>query len=391
MKILHVNAKLAWAGGIEIYLLSLLSELVALGHRPHVVYTDGDSALWPESDRLPEMEEVGKSAASRGYRTGKRLFARIRPNVIHLHNIHNIGVVRACLETAPTVVTGHDYRYLCPASTFYFRRTEEICQRRCGPGCFTTTLTKRCMSLRPRYAWDYFRRVRWFARNLPRFASVIAPSESARQRFLQVGMPADRTTTLPYFCPTEPLIRPRPEPDRPTILFMGRIRPNKGYRYFIEALGQLPASVRGILVGDLTPNREEELRRLAAQAGCGQRLELRPWAGRDAVEQMYRQASIFVFPSVWAETLGIVGLEALACGVPVVASDVGGVREWLREGETGLLVPPKDAGALARAVRELLSPEDRRRRLGQNGICLIRERFCLKAHLSKLETIYNNL
>ena len=64
------------------------------------------------------------------------------------------------------------------------------------------------------------------------------------------------------------------------------------------------------------------------------------------------QSNVLVFPSVWAETLGIVGLEALAHGVPVVASDVGGVREWLDDEKTGFLVPPKSPQAIASAIQQ---------------------------------------
>jgi glycosyltransferase involved in cell wall biosynthesis len=100
------------------------------------------------------------------------------------------------------------------------------------------------------------------------------------------------------------------------------------------------------------------------------------------------QTSVFVFPSLWPETLGIVGLEALSRGVPVVASDVGGVREWCREDETGHLVPPKDGAAIADRVGQLLSSKDRLRAFGERGIALIRERFRPEQHVDRLLEIY---
>ena len=65
-----------------------------------------------------------------------------RPDVVHLHNVQNVGAVSACLDSVPTIFTAHDYRYLCPASTFYFRRKREICHRTCGPGCFASAITR---------------------------------------------------------------------------------------------------------------------------------------------------------------------------------------------------------------------------------------------------------
>src|SRR5690606_6979050 len=95
----------------------------------------------------------------------------------------------------------------------------------------------------------------------------------------------------------------------------------------------------------------------AMSLGCADRIELREWVDRASVRAIYSGATVLAFPSLWPETLGIVGLEALACGVPVVASDIGGVREWLRPGETGIPVPPGDAGALAAGLHDLLFDE----------------------------------
>jgi glycosyltransferase involved in cell wall biosynthesis len=142
------------------------------------------------------------------------------------------------------------------------------------------------------------------------------------------------------------------------------------------------------MVGNFTHDSRDAVVSQASAVGCADRLELRPWAGREEIGAAFEQASVFVFPSIWPETLGIVGLEALATGVPVVASDVGGVREWLVDGETGYLVPPKDAGALAGRVGELLASPERNLAFGRNGIALINRKFAVAGHVDQLEAIY---
>lgn len=388
MKILHFNEHLSWAGGVETYLLNLLPLLEQAGHPQAIVYAQGDARLASHAIHLPELAHAGRRAERAGYRRTRDVLADERPDVVHVHSTHNTGVLRACLESVPTILHGHDYRFLCPASSMFYRRTQEICGRKCGPGCFTTTLTKHCLTPRPLPAVRSYRRVRFVARNAARFAQAIGPSESVRARFLQAGFAADRVTTLPYFCPLVPLDRPRPAPPRPTVLFIGRLRDIKGYRYFVQALGLLPADVRGTMIGDFTAERTAEVERLATAAGCRDRLQLRPWAKREEIRGVMSQASLLVFPSIWPETLGIVGLEALACGVPVVACDVGGVREWLLPERTGLLVPPKDAAALAAAVRRILASGELLDAMGRAGLELIRERFSTDAHVDGLERIY---
>lgn len=388
MKILHLNDHLLWSGGIETYLLSLIPELESLGHSQVVGFAEGDGRLTSCTRHLPYLACAGRNARREGYRKTADLLADERPDVVHVHNIHNTGVLQACLNAVPTVLHGHDYRYLCPASSFYFRGKEAVCERTCGPMCFAATVRGRCMSLRPPYAWNYYHRVKFVAAQAPSFAMAIANSRYMGDRFEQAGFSRDRVSVLPYFCPIEPLDRTRPLPDRPTILFIGRARPTKGYRYFVEALGRLPVDVQGIMVGDFSTESSASVRQLAAKWACSDRLELRPWAAREAIHDVYHEATVVVVPSVWAEPLGIVGLESLACGVPVVASDVGGVREWLIDGKTGRLVPAKDSSAIARVVTEILGSPDQGRALGQNGCHLIRTRFSTHDHVDELVRLY---
>lgn len=391
MKILHLNEHLSWSGGIETYLLALVPELESLGHAQVVGFAEGDGSLVSCARRLPYLSCAGRKSRREGYRKTAELIAAEQPDVVHVHNVHNTGALEACLAAVPTILHGHDYRYLCPASSFYFRSTETVCNRTCGPLCFGATVRGRCMSLRPPYAWSYYHRVRFVAAHTRSFAMAIANSRYMGDRFEQAGFSPDRVSVLPYFCPIELPDRTRSLPDRSTILFIGRVRPNKGYRYFVEALGRLPPDVQGIMVGDFSAESSATIHRLAAKFGCGGRLSLRPWTSRETIHDVYRAATVAIVPSVWAEPLGIVGLESLACGVPVVASDVGGVREWLIEGETGRLVPVKDAAAIAGAVSEILASPDQGRCLGERGQALIRSRFSRHGHVTELLDLYQSV
>jgi glycosyltransferase involved in cell wall biosynthesis len=384
MKVLHLNEHLAWAGGVETYLLSLLPGLEHRGHPQAVVFARGDGDLVRASHFLPDLSLGTRAAERRAEAAMHAILEEERPDLVHVHSVYNYGAVRACLDRLPVLLHGHDYRYLCPASSFFHRRSRTVCARTAGPGCFTTTIARHCMSPRPRYALDYYRRVKWFARESDRFAGVIAPSEAARERFLAAGFAPGQVTTLPYFCPLEAAAEPRPLPARPLVLFIGRIRPNKGVDIFLDAFTRLPTDVRALMVGDFTADSRQALQQQARALGCADRIELSGWVDRESIRGVFERATVFAFPSLWPETLGIVGIEALACGVPVVASDIGGVREWLRPGETGLLVPPKDPVALAAGLEELLSDLPRNLAMGRSGIALVRERFSQQYHQDRL-------
>lgn len=387
MRVLHFNEHLSWSGGVETYLLHLIPALETAGLEQFYAYAQGDADLLPRTVQVPEISRFGREAELVGYARARELLQRIRPDIIHIHRIYNLGVLRACLEFGPVVVTCHDYLYLCPAASFFHRRTQTICNRQAGPACFAITLLKHCLTPRPRFAVAYYRRVRAFAQWKNRFAAVLCPSESVRERLLVHGFAAERLITQPYFCPISPRAEPRPLPTTPTILFLGRIRAIKGYDVFIRCLGLLE-NTKGVMVGDLTPQISQQVSRLARAAGCEDRLTLRGWARREEIGSLFETTSVFIFPSICPETLGIVGLEAMARGVPVVASDVGGVRQWLRDGRNGFLVPPKDPVATANATRRLLESPDLMLQMGKAAIETVQNGFLPEQHVARLVEIY---
>ncbi|NQT39866.1 MAG: glycosyltransferase, partial [Planctomycetes bacterium] len=129
MKILHLNEHLGWRGGIETYLLTMFPHLEERGHPQVAVFAEGDSDLVGRSHRLPLLGNAGRSVRTEAREQMLRILDEEEPDVVHVHNIYNIGAIEACLATTPTIVTSHDYRYICPASTLYYRRTEEVCPR----------------------------------------------------------------------------------------------------------------------------------------------------------------------------------------------------------------------------------------------------------------------
>jgi glycosyltransferase involved in cell wall biosynthesis len=365
--------------------------LEAAGHEVHVGYASGDGSVVPNSQRLGLLGSNQHRDRSFGHGEVTALIQHLQPDVVHLHGIQNLGAIQAAVESGRAVLHGHDYRPICPASNFFYKRTKTICQRTCGPGCFAVTAVKHCMTPRPRPALYFYQRSRWVVQNAGRFARVIAPSAGARDRYLQAGFKPEQVEVLPYFCP----LPPRPEPslltEVPTVTFMGRASYNKGWEVFVNALGQLPADVHGLMVGNFGEQSRAKISRLAQSAGCAGRLAIEGWAGRDAIAGIYARTTVFVFPSLWPETMGIVGVEALSQGVPVVASDVGGVREWLVDGVTGRLVPPNDPPAVAAALAECLGNPAWLAEAARAGIQLAQQKFAPARHMESLMEIYRKV
>ncbi len=153
--------------------------------------------------------------------------------------------------------------------------------------------------------------------------------------------------------------------ERPYVLGIGRLVPQKGFDVLIRAYGEAHLPGHDLVIAGEGPERAA-LEAVAREVVVAGRVRFVGRADRAAAVALFRHCDLFVLPSR-LEPMGIVNLEAMAAGKPVIASEVGGVPELVLDGETGLLVPPEDPAALAAAMRKLAGDPDLRLRLGGAG------------------------
>jgi glycosyltransferase involved in cell wall biosynthesis len=150
------------------------------------------------------------------------------------------------------------------------------------------------------------------------------------------------------------------------LLYVGRIEPSKGIDTAIEALALLPPSTTLDVVGRGDDEQRRALTDLAEQLGVTERVRFDA-VDRSRLADRYRSADACVFPSRWEEPFGMVPLEAMACGTPVVATGTGGSGEFLLDGSNCLLFPPGDAASLAAALGRLEREPGLRSRIAAGG------------------------
>ncbi|WP_320671685.1 glycosyltransferase [Patulibacter defluvii] len=158
-----------------------------------------------------------------------------------------------------------------------------------------------------------------------------------------------------------------PRPWRGRLLCLGRLDPRKGVDVAVAALAQLPPETRLTVAGGGDDQVAAALREQATRLGLGDRVELRGAVPHDQLPQLLDEHDALLFPVRWSEPFGLVPLEAMAHGRPVVATAIGGQSEYLRDGENALVVPPDDPRAIAAAVRALAADEPLRARLVADG------------------------
>jgi glycogen synthase len=173
----------------------------------------------------------------------------------------------------------------------------------------------------------------------------------------------------------------------PYVLFVGRITDQKGIFHLLEAAPKMPPGVQVVLCASAPDTPEIEQRLKKALPSHPNVKWIPAMVPVEEVTQLYSNAAVFACPSVY-EPFGLINLEAMACGTPVVASAVGGILEVVEDGQTGLLVPPAKPDELAAAIRTVLDDPQRARQMGAAGRKRVEDKFSWASVAERTEQVY---
>jgi len=230
---------------------------------------------------------------------------------------------------------------------------------------------------------------------LTRPRPIIAISRFVRDVYLAGGFPDDAIEVIRLGVPTKAFAcsdRPvRAAGERLRLLFAGSLWEGKGPQAAVRAVGGLTRAgipVHLDVVGSGTANFMTWLDQIVTEEGVRDHVTFHGFVSPDEVRGFYQRGHVLVFPSQWDEPFAAVPVEAMAAGMAVVATTAGGTPEAITDGETGLLIPPGDADALATQIRRLFEDDDLRLRLGASAARRAREAFEFDHYVDRLESRY---
>jgi glycosyltransferase involved in cell wall biosynthesis len=250
--------------------------------------------------------------------------------------------------------------------------------------------------------WDYKKRHIFMERKLSRFTDKIICCSKAVENFVRDFEKIGKgKTAVIYngvdeerFYPREdtPSIRSELGIDEnaPLVGTVSSLTPHKGHEYLFRAASLVKEefpSAKFLIVGDgpLRTELEDLVKNLSVYP------DILFTGTRKDVPKILSVMDVFVLPSSFREGLGIAIIEAMAAEKPVVATDIGGIPEVVKQGETGFLVPPGDPRALAKAIIELLQNPEKAREIGKKGRVRFKEKFTRKHMLSEIDALYQSL
>ena len=202
------------------------------------------------------------------------------------------------------------------------------------------------------------------------YSRLIAISQSTKNDLLHIGVKEDKISVIPcaHDIPLHDAINYHNDDKR--IVFVGTCYGRKGVEYLLKAASKLKRHKFHVdIVGDLKDDEKyvECLYEIVKMENISDRVTFYGRTSNDKLWEIYKNASMFVLPSLW-EGFGIVLLEAMSFGLPIIATNVGSIPELITNNVNGILVPPKDETSLAAAMELLLTSDNVRERLGRNAL-----------------------
>jgi L-malate glycosyltransferase len=357
---LHIDTARTWRGGQNQVLVTVLG-MRATGHRSMLVaHPDGELRRRAEEGLeflpLAPITEMDLSAAWRLSRAIKQL----RPDIIHAHDPHGVAMAALALSMSTQLI-----------------KPPLVASRRVDFHLRGSALSR----------WKY-RQVDCF----------ICASEAIRQMLLADGVPPQRAVTVHEGIDLGRVASARPAAlheefwlphGSPIVGNVAALVPHKGQKHLVEAAALVVRQVpdaRFVIAGEgeLRPALEHQIKHL----GLEKHVVLAGF--RTDILSLHKAFDIFVMSSV-TEGLGTSVLDAMACGRPVVATTAGGIPEVVRDGTTGMLVPPRDPQAMAEAIVKLLRNDGLRAQMGAAGTSLANARFSAERMVQETLRVYDRV
>lgn len=390
MKILVVSKTFGVSGGTEKYILQLLTGFVARGHQVSLLYGQkrgkGDMSFdllekvlcAPVLNKYPSKDMIGKIDKVNEF------IDEVKPDVVYLMDILNYELIERFVQNYPTVAIEHHPGLFCfrDSKSYFFSRKK--CSDNIGipcylHGCFFgrkipakfLPLSSALIHVKKRI--KVYRTV----------SHIICISNYMKNLFMANGFSESQLFLIPHYTDAPKESETEYPRNSSIVLYVGRVDRYKGVDFLIESILHVKKNIKVIIAGDGSWLNKMKL--FAQVKGLGRRIKFLGRCKQEVLEKLYKEAAVVVVPSIWDEPFGLVGIEAMAFARPVVAFDVGGISDWLENGETGFLVCCRDAKGFAEKINILLEDKDTALKMGKNGRKKVLTVFNKNRYFSQLE------
>ncbi len=328
---------------------------------------------------------------------------KLQPDVVYVHNLFDGRVLQALGKPGRSyalLMYIHDHYLTCLTELRARHDEKNVCQERLFSNCLKQIAKGVCVKRHAdrSYSTEDLQARKQLLESI-RYSDALVVISPYMKEVLQSNMPAvaDRIHILPRQIrqPAHPPVRSAR--DAVHIGYVGRIAHEKGLHVALDALRHLPVnqpisfSVAGVQENKAYWEQCRVEMKEIQRAKPTIRLRYLGDLSYEGVDRLYGSLDILLVPTIWAEPFCATGAEALAHGVVVIASEIGGIPTYLKDGETGILAPPRDAKALSAALERVMKEPRASARVQENGRSLIATQFTSEKHFEALRNLVGQI
>jgi len=378
--ILMVNTYCGVKGGVEKYILQA-TKLLADNNKVYGLFGF-------ELDGAEKYRKSFTETFEYGNRSIPEVIGEIESkniDVVIVHKLEDRKLFSSLNKCFYTMLVVHDHDYYCLRRHKYFPFSRKNCSRSFNLVCCSLCSMliqkgkngleiinplKQAMVLKEAVKCDRF----------------LVLSEFMKSNLLKNGFPADKIEKVyPYVpAPTEDI---QAKPECGNILYVGQVIRGKGVDLLIKALSLVKNDYRLNIAG--MGNDVDSIKELTVACGISDKVDFSGYSSD--IDKVYQQSDLVIVPSRWQEPFGLVGIEAMANGVPVIGFDVGGIEEWLKDGVNGFLISEQDVSMMAEKIDLLLSDRKLRDEMGHNGRRMIFDHYLESRYTEKMKQLLEEI
>jgi len=380
LKVLWVNEKADYTGGCERYVLDSVSLLKELSVESYLFHSFKGSIN-------PDYVKEFKAAFT--LVNVQRQVEEIKPDIIYIHKLDNQLWIEDFLKTGvPVIRFFHDHKLFCLREHKYYTISKDTCQQRTGLNCYKclgfVNKSGKFPGIKITPLWQLHK-----IQNLnKRLDAVVVGSAYMGDQVALHGFAKEKIFVNPLYsmesADDEQTVR-----KKNTILFVGQLLRGKGVDTLLLAMSNVKSDLSLTICG--SGHQKEVFESMVEDLSLTDKVKFAGQMSRSELAQKYKQASCLIVPGRTPETFGLIGIEAMRHGTPVIATDVGGVTEWLDDGVTGMLAKSNDHLDLARVMDELFSNPERMREIEKNAREAFKKKFSPDRHIKDLRVLFDSL
>ena len=390
MKLLYVHERFGALAGAEANAFITAQELGKRAHQIGILHgpsTQKNEDGWRAAFSSRYSLEVPDPAAAT-----RAALEEFQPDVVYVHKMADLRVIQALVDSGrPLARMVHDHDIYCMRSYKYDYFTRQICTRAAGPACIfpcLASVVKNNGGSFPLKWVSYSAKLREIELN-KQFKRMVVVTNYMRDELLRNGFDPGRIEIhAPVPRMGDPNLRSTFS-DRNLILYAGQIIRGKGVDVLIEALARLKSPFECIILGD--GSHKAYCEELSRKLGLSDRVHFKGFIPQEELKAYYRECSVVALSSVWPEPIATIGLEVMRYALPVVGFDAGGIKDWLKDGENGYLVPWMNRDIFAQRLDELLQDKEKAKRLGENGFEFVSKHYDFPSYIEDLEQMFDRV